>query len=387
MTNRGDVFLLQADGRLIELSERPYDSEDLLQGLLARYPNLLAGREVDPQAPRRWLLVSREVGVPDKAGSAGRWSVDHLFLDQDGIPTLVEVKRSSDTRIRREVVGQMLDYAANCVVYWPAESIQEQLRARCAQTGLEAEQVVAEFLGSAEDVSTFWDRVKTNLQAGRIRMVFVADHIPVELRRIVEFLNAQMELAEVLAVEIRQYVGEDVRTLVPKVFGRTEQALTVKGSGRPQGRRWDEQSFFEDLTARHGPDVASVARTILDWGRSVGLDVWWGRGQSDGSFLLWREATRLWFVSCWTYGRLEIPFDYMRQGPFASLEVRDELRRRLNDIPGINIPENRLVRRPSVELSVLVPGEARRALVSVLSWMLDRTAASPNTTALATDAP
>ena len=32
------------------------------------------------------------------------------------MPTLVEVKRSSDTRIRREVVGQMLHYAANAVV-------------------------------------------------------------------------------------------------------------------------------------------------------------------------------------------------------------------------------------------------------------------------------
>jgi hypothetical protein len=31
-------------------------------------------------------------------------------LDQDAVPTLVEVKRSSDTRIRREVMGQMSDY-------------------------------------------------------------------------------------------------------------------------------------------------------------------------------------------------------------------------------------------------------------------------------------
>jgi len=40
-------------------------------------------------------------------------------LDQDAIPTIVEVKRSTDTRIRREVVGQMLGYAANAVVYCP----------------------------------------------------------------------------------------------------------------------------------------------------------------------------------------------------------------------------------------------------------------------------
>jgi|SRR5579872_2595824 len=59
------------------------------------------------------------------------WSLDHLFIDQDGIPTLVEVKRGTDTRIRREVVGQMLDYAANAVVYWPVESIRSHFDRTC----------------------------------------------------------------------------------------------------------------------------------------------------------------------------------------------------------------------------------------------------------------
>jgi hypothetical protein len=34
-------------------------------------------------------------------------------------------------------------------------------------------------------VVDFWDRVKTNLAAGRIRLLFVADSIPSELKRIV----------------------------------------------------------------------------------------------------------------------------------------------------------------------------------------------------------
>ncbi|HJZ04312.1 MAG TPA: hypothetical protein VJ327_00425, partial [Patescibacteria group bacterium] len=106
------------------MTEQEYDSEDLLQELLAKYPNLMAGEQIDSESPRRWLLVSREISLPSQEDVAGRWSVDHLFLDQDAIPTLVEVKRSSDTRIRREVVGQMLDYAANAVVYWSIESIR-----------------------------------------------------------------------------------------------------------------------------------------------------------------------------------------------------------------------------------------------------------------------
>jgi hypothetical protein len=87
------IFLIQPDGKLIEMNSAPYDSEDFLQQLLATHPSLIAGSQVDPQSPRRWLFVSREVGVPDQEEGPSRWSVDHLFLDQEGIPTLVEVKR------------------------------------------------------------------------------------------------------------------------------------------------------------------------------------------------------------------------------------------------------------------------------------------------------
>ncbi len=193
-------------GGLVEMTEQPYGTEELLQKLLADYPNLLAGDQIDRDVPRRWLLVSREVSLASEEDGAGRWSVDHLFLGQDAVPTIVEVKRSTDTRIRREVVGQMLDYAANAVVYWPVERLQAQFEANRE----EYEQALIELLGDAEvSPEQFWQKVKTNLQAGKVRLIFVSDEIPTELRRIVEFLNQQMDPAEVLAVEIKQYVSPD----------------------------------------------------------------------------------------------------------------------------------------------------------------------------------
>src|SRR6185369_2549946 len=93
---------------------------------------VLTGDQMSGSAPRKWLLMKREAGIPGEDAGGARWSADHLFLDQDGIPTIVEVKRSTDTRIRREVVGQMLDYAANAVAYWPVETIRSRLDSRCA---------------------------------------------------------------------------------------------------------------------------------------------------------------------------------------------------------------------------------------------------------------
>lgn len=79
----GGIFLLRGDDDLVEMTEQPYDSEDILQALIARFPSLLAGDQLGSTSPRRWVLVDREAGLPDDEDAAGRWSVDHLFIDQD----------------------------------------------------------------------------------------------------------------------------------------------------------------------------------------------------------------------------------------------------------------------------------------------------------------
>jgi hypothetical protein len=159
--------------------------------------------------------------------------VDHLFLDQEGIPTIVEVKRGSDTRIRREVIGQMLDYAPNAVRFWPIETLRARFEQSCQTRNPEQDpsKALAEALaiddGSEGGVAAFWSQVKTNLRAGRIRMVFVADEIPLELARVVEFLNAQMDPAEVLAVEVKQFTNDTLKTLVPRLVGQTDRGFSA----------------------------------------------------------------------------------------------------------------------------------------------------------------
>jgi hypothetical protein len=62
-------------------------------------------------------------------------SLDHLFLNREGVPTLVEVKRSSNTQLRREVVAQMLDYAANASAQWTVDSLRTWFEAECERKG------------------------------------------------------------------------------------------------------------------------------------------------------------------------------------------------------------------------------------------------------------
>lgn len=48
------IFSLHPNGVLQPLLVAGFVNEDLLQALLATHPDLLAGEQVDPDAPRRW---------------------------------------------------------------------------------------------------------------------------------------------------------------------------------------------------------------------------------------------------------------------------------------------------------------------------------------------
>ena len=360
------------------MSQQPYDSEAVLQGLLATHPSIIAGDQIDSETPRRWLLIAREIAVPGDQNGADRWSLDHVFLDQDAIPTIVEVKRSSDTRIRREVVGQMLEYAANAVVYCPSDVLRTRFEGRCQSASADPSLVLEEFLGPESDKEQFWELARTNLQAGRIRLIFIADEIPPELLTIVEFLNRQMDPAEVIAIEIRQFVakGNETRTLVPRVLGQRVDSRVRRSR---DGRQWDQMSFFADLSARKGPEAADAARDIFDWATQTLTRIWWGRGAQDGSMVLVfeRGGSPYYLATVWTYGRVEIGFQYLRsRPPFTDPAVRQELRMRLNEIPSVQLKPDAIDKRPSISLTELITPAARDAFFQAMQWAVDQVEAN-----------
>ncbi len=70
--------------------------------------------------------------------------------------------------------------------------MRASLEETCSSAGTSHDAVIAALLDPTTSSETFWANVKTNLQAGKVRTLFVADEIPSESRRIVEFLNEQM---------------------------------------------------------------------------------------------------------------------------------------------------------------------------------------------------
>src|SRR5581483_2633944 len=202
MTGEG-IFLLRGD-ELEVLEAKGFEAEDVLQRALAEHPEVIAGQATVGGSGGRLLLIAREVGVPISESSGDWFSADHLFIDPSGVPVIVETKRSSDTRSRREVVAQLLDYAANGTKYWSVNRMQEALGQRAAQTGTTVEDLLAS-LDSQLDPDQLWERVDANLSQGRVRLVIVADRLSAELERIIEFLNEQLLRTEIIGVELRHF--------------------------------------------------------------------------------------------------------------------------------------------------------------------------------------
>ena len=250
--------------------------ENTLEKLIARHPEIVAEEEGE------LLLVRRQKGVPDTEGGFNRWALDLLFVTREAIPVLIEVKQAANSDLRRQVVGQLLDYAANGTAHWPPGEIQRAFEAKCNELKVESETELESFL-EGRNRDDFWQRVDENLAAGKVRLVVAADAIPSELARIVEYLNDQMR-ADVRAVELGWFESADGRrALVPRIIGVTERTRAAKRARKPPitPEQWIAKHYGDEL------DTASGIRCHLEIAEELGLEsgvtvghdaIWSGRG-------------------------------------------------------------------------------------------------------------
>ena len=368
------IFLRRDEGELVHLRGELYESEDRLQELIGANPELLLGEIADSERASAYLLVRREAGLPEAVAGSDRWFLDHLFLDAEGVPTLVEVKRSSDSRIRREVVGQMLDYAANILAHWPPERMRDEFEARCDHAGIEPAEKVREI--SEAGYEDYWTRVKTNLAAKRLRLVFVADEIPASLQTIVEFLNEQMRAAEVLAVEVKQHKGDGVTVLTTQIIGRTSTAQHAKAV--TEKREWSSESGLDEMRRSASAETVTVAERLLRWASDRNLPVVWGSGSKIGYAYVVvagsHDATARPFGFS-TDGKLDLyPHEMRRLPPFTKDDLRLEFVRRIGAAAGMPVEDNVVDRSfTSFQLSSFSQSEEYEAIVAALDWFVEQT--------------
>ena len=363
-------LFIEAGSTLRPLPRAEVQLEDELQSLVARYPELLAGDD-EAAANRRWLLIRREQGIAAGDGEADRFSLDHLFVDQDGVPTLVEVKRAADTRTRREVVAQMLDYAANAQSFLDPAALRASFEAEHG----ESDDVTQEALGAETDPDTLWTKFASNLRAGNLRLVFLADQIPTELRTLIEFLNEQFSSIEVYGIEVGTFESDGHRVIRTRTIGQTQTARANKQTRA--SRTWDRGSWLADLEARTSPEVAAVARRILAFADERGLVEIYGKGAVTTSVQLGLKDESAYCFPFLIYngGGIEVGFQWMMGMPYKPFDQEDkrrELRDRLQQIPGLELPIDKIEKRPGFSMGLLLDEDAYRIFEDTFSWALEQ---------------
>ena len=188
-----------------EIPEHKYEQEKDLQKLIADNPDLVS-REWNENGHNQIFLISREQKSQADEDGGNSYSLDLLLVDSESVPILVEVKRSTDTRIRREVIAQMLDYTCRAA-YWSVDDLKGKYIKNNSKP----------YPDIIDD--TFWSNVAANLKARHFRLVFAADEIPDTLRVLIEFLDLSMSNIDVYGVEIRQFKAEDTIMVSSNIVG------------------------------------------------------------------------------------------------------------------------------------------------------------------------
>ncbi|WP_246217835.1 hypothetical protein [Jiella pacifica] len=234
---RSPVFLGQGASKAatlepISLVERiGAVSEADIQALVHQFPECLPISEIDAtfEGP---VPICRELYTP--AGA-----IDNLMVTPSGLPVIVECKLWRNPEGRREVVGQILDYAKE-LSRWSSSDMQREVNKRL---GLQGNSLFALVQKVSQDVDevTFNDSLTRNLRNGRFLLLIVGDGIREGVEAITEYIQRYAGLHFSLGlVELPIYrMPDGARLVVPRLLARTVN-LTREVVSLPDGYKLNE---------------------------------------------------------------------------------------------------------------------------------------------------
>lgn len=147
--------------------------------------------------------------------------IDNFMVTPSGLPVLVECKLWRNPEGRREVVGQILDYAKE-LSRWSSSDLQREVRGRLKRDGNPMLELV-QAVDPTVDEMAFNDALTANLRRGRFLLLIVGDGIREGVEAIAEYLHAHAGLHFSLGlVELPIYILPDgARLVAPRVLART----------------------------------------------------------------------------------------------------------------------------------------------------------------------
>jgi len=255
----------------------------------------------------------------------GSWSLDHLYVDQFGVLTLVETKLIQNPESRRDVIGQIIEYAANARDAWGSVLLRNSASEFWHKKGQDLEDVLQDKFPEL-DLMEFWRTIESNLRQGRIRLLITADAIRPEVRRTIEYLNNEMQNVEVLGLELRMY-GEDEENLifVPRIIGQS-QLIVDRKTSTSSVINWVPELLREAYQKLPSVEGSRLIKA-LDWALETGGFLR-SKSQTPSFGLKYRNGNR--FLSFYVDGTVYLMITAERYD--GNKDVRDQILRELQSL-------------------------------------------------------
>lgn len=290
--------------------------EDALQTFFEKYPQILPGKQIDPvsEDPPHFVLLRREMPV-------GGWSLDHLFIDQNSILTLVETKLFQNPESRREVIGQIIEYAASAPESWSGGRARQKATEFWSNQNPpeELDGILQREFGEDLDIEEFWKKAEENLRDRKIRLIIATDELRSEVRRMIEYLNNEMQNTEVLGLELKFY-GEQTESmvLVPLLAGQSQSIIDKKGSTSSSRMAWTKDTFLKDAKEKINDDaIYEILADLFDFSEKNAL-LELGTGSGTGSFTFKVKDSRaksglVSIFTVWSKGKIEFRYENIKR--------------------------------------------------------------------------
>jgi len=191
--------------------------------MIENHPELLPVDAIEPVfAPL--ISIGREL-------STNVGPIDNLFISPQGYLTVVETKLWMNPEARREVVGQIIDYAKE-INKWTFDQlnskVRDYLRKHKTINGDIVTLVKQTPEGSGTEEKTIIDNISRNLKLGRFLLLIAGDGIRESVEDMVAYLQQTPQLLFTLALvelQIYEFGKDDKKSLLisPQIVARTKE--------------------------------------------------------------------------------------------------------------------------------------------------------------------
>jgi hypothetical protein len=266
----------------------------------------------------------------DEGGLPGSGYTDLIGVDNDGEIHLVECKLATNPEIRREVIGQILEYAS---FLWEMsyEDFDGLFVSRKRKT---LKELLAKSVAEGWEFEAFRKVVTENLKIGNFHLIIAVDKMNDQLGEIIAFLGKRGAGVRLQAIELQRYAENDTEILVPQLHG------DFFGVPSEKGKRvaWNFESFIAEAKQKLKEEQLTALSTLYDFSMHQANWLSWGKGATYGSFGVHVDRiSKRALYTVTTNGYFVANFGHLNDSQ-AAMTFRDNLGQGLETLQGLKVP-------------------------------------------------